>query len=366
MYNQNTVCVTIRKGKNASSIIAYLQRHQILVRNIRYTDKVVKFDVAYAAIPTLRKARQQYRTTVKIRYVYAHRPLQKNIQTGLGILLLLLIPIICDQWMWQIDVQASTPEQQQAMQRYVDEQLAPPILKTTLPPDDDIRALIMRNFDGLSWTHVTKKGSQMVITPQLSPKNEVHDEQNGYAHLMARTSGVVTHFNITSGERKVRPNQTVYKGDTLVSGVLTQGDKQFLVGAKGEVYADYWIESSFTIPITIHYEAVVDEQWTFALTKDVQQLSPKMVQLPKWLARYIYIERTDIREKRTETLTESQIATKIVPLVREKLVQSLSKKGTIKEVQLLEATVGKERITGKVLFLVNDNIAQPYSISQGE
>ena len=58
----------------------------------------------------------------------------------------------------------------------------------------------------------------------------------------------MTHFVISSGERRVLPNTTVYEGDTLVSGVITVGDKFIPIGASGEVYADYWLETEFTIP----------------------------------------------------------------------------------------------------------------------
>lgn len=41
---------------------------------------------------------------------------------------------------------------------------------------------------------------------------------------------------------------TVYEGDTLVSGVLMHGDQYVIVGAEGEVFADYWLETTFSIP----------------------------------------------------------------------------------------------------------------------
>lgn len=51
-------------------------------------------------------------------------------------------------------------------------------------------------------------------------------------------------------------NDTAYEGDVLVSGVLESGTDQVFVGAKGEVYADYWLECSFKIPTKITVETL--------------------------------------------------------------------------------------------------------------
>lgn len=59
-------------------------------------------------------------------------------------------------------------------------------------------------------------------------------------HLIASNSGVITHYFLTSGVRLVDANTTVYKGDALVSGILEAGEEQLVIGAEGEVYADYW------------------------------------------------------------------------------------------------------------------------------
>ena len=39
----------------------------------------------------------------------------------------------------------------------------------------------------------------------------------------------------------------------LATGILEQGDKTTVVGADGAVYADYWVEYSFSLPKTIDY-----------------------------------------------------------------------------------------------------------------
>ena len=123
------------------------------------------------------------------------------------------------------------------VEKVIDEKLKldDPMLKRKLVSDFEIRQTIMEEIRDLSWVHIIKKGSSITIVPQLAPINEnKKNKSDGLYHLIAAKSGVITHFNITSGERRVTPNMTVYKGDVLVSGVITVGEDEYIaVGASG-------------------------------------------------------------------------------------------------------------------------------------
>src|SRR6185312_10385632 len=81
--------------------------------------------------------------------------------------------------------------------------------------------------------------------------------------LIARTGGVITRFELTKGERVGHVFSTVRKGDLLATGSLEQGDKTVFVGAEGAVFADYWIEYSFSLPKTIQYKVQGEERVEF-------------------------------------------------------------------------------------------------------
>ena len=79
------------------------------------------------------------------------------------------------------------------------------------------------------------------------------EEEGPPSDLVARTGGVITRFALKKGERVGHVHQTVKKGDVLATGILEQGDKTTVVGADGAVYADYWVEYSFSLPKTIRF-----------------------------------------------------------------------------------------------------------------
>ena len=163
---------------------------------------------------------------------------------------------------------------------------------------------------------------------------------------------------------------TVYKGDILVSGLLTVGeDKSIAVGASGEVYADYWLETDFEIPRNIKYISAIERKWTidFKNSDEKEQgQSFQKVSLPKWISNFLEIKRTQNYITTTQELSEEQIESFILPLLHEKILRSLPPKTIIKEENILQASFDDDKVKGKVLFLVNENIAKEYPIDQGD
>ncbi|WP_342559129.1 sporulation protein YqfD [Metasolibacillus sp. FSL K6-0083] len=357
------VRVSVQKNQKTNDLLQYLHSHHVPIYHVRSTKEVLQFELARQHIAILRKARSKHRVKLKLHYLTTDELLPKRLMTIVSLLCLWLIPLLCNYWIWEIDIQGDTPEQKAAIERLVQKEFAAPILKKRLPTDQEVREFIMQNFREYSWVHVAKVGSKMTIRPQLAPKNEMKENKDGYYHLIAGSSGVITHFDIKSGERKVTPNTTVYKGDTLVSGLMLVGERQLLIGAVGDVYADYWLESEFTIPQEVQYEVVTAEAWHFTFTPEGLPTEIKALPLPEWLARYIRVAKIETREKIVETLTEEQIESRIMPLLHEKMVQSLPTKSIIKKENLLHIQFVDGKVKGKVLYLINENIAKPYPIN---
>ena len=70
--------------------------------------------------------------------------------------------------------------------------------------------------------------------------------------------------------------------------------------------------------------------------------------------------------KKTEKINEDDIENFILPLLHEKMLRSLPLKSTIKSEKLLHVYADDDTVKGKVLYLVNENIAKPHPIHQGE
>jgi len=371
-FDNRPVEISVSRTNGAHAFIQSLHSRGVKVKNLKHLDNEIRFEMARKDLRIIREIRKKYRVKVKIQYLQVSRIFQKNSWTAFGLLLLIIIPIIASQFVWDVDVEAETPELRVAVEKVIKDKLSldKPKMKGRVQSDFEIRQTIMEELRDLSWVHILKTGSSMTIVPQLAPITDNKDNTtNAKNHLIATKSGVITHFEISSGERRVLPNTTVYKGDTLVSGVITVGEKSVVVGASGEVYADYWLETEFSIPTEIQLVSASSREWTFDFKindEKEQGKSFQKVDLPKWLSRFIEIKKTQKYITVTEEISEEQIESFILPLLHEKILKSLPPKTIIKKENILHVSFDDDKVEGKVLFLVNENIAKNYPIDQGD
>jgi len=372
-FDNRPVEIRLNRSNGAHAFIQNLHSKGVKIKNLKHLDNEIRFEMVRKDLKIVREIRKKYHVKVKVQYLQESRIFQKNSWTAIGLLLLILIPIISSQFVWDVDVQAETPELRVAVENVIKEKLSldKPKLKGSVQSDFEIRQTIMEQLRDLSWVHILKTGSSMTIVPQLAPitDNKDNTTTNKKNHLIATKSGVITHFEISSGERRVLPNTTVYKGDTLVSGVITVGDKSVVVGASGEVYADYWLETEFSIPKKVQLVSASSREWTFDFKindEKEQGKSFQKVDLPEWLSRFIEIKKTQKYITVTEEISEEQIESFILPLLHEKILKSLPPKTIIKKENILHVSFDDDKVKGKVLFLVNENIAKNYPIDQGD
>lgn len=365
--NKRVVVISVKKHPNARLFIQQLQKHHIPIYQLHFQEKQIQFHVAYHHLKKIRQIRRENRVTLSVHYLSPNRILHKDLRMVIGVILLFIVPFLLTQFIWKLDVQADTIELSDEVMLYLVDELAIdlPMQRKNMLSDNQLRQQLMEHFRQFSWIHISKQGSQITISPQLAPKLTKKNSTNQKQHLIASNSGVVTHFEINRGIRQVEPNMTVYKGDTLVSGVVSRGDDHFIVGAEGEVFADYWLETTFSIPKTVELNVLVDTGWNYEW--DWQQvktaLQLKSIEPIKSVVR---VSPYRMFQKKTETIEEQDIDSFILPLLHEKMMRSLPLKSTIKSEKLLHVTTDDDTVKGKVLFLVNENIAKPHPIDQGE
>lgn len=358
--------ITMRRTEQAQALLRFLQRSGVTIRQLTITDRQLTFLLAKHHLPIFRQGRKKYRVKTSMRFVKPDKILQKDFVTLLGVLLLVCVPLILRQFIWDIQVESAVEEVEDELTSYLqqDLQLQVPLRKEHLLSDTELRQQIMQRFREFSWVHIAKEGSRVLVMPEFAPKAEREEQQQLPLYLVANSSGVITHFNVESGERKVKPNMTVYKGDLLVSGILNEGEQQVVVGAKGEVYADYWLETTFTVPRTLQYDRIVEQVWhwqwnegVFGRALEGRTFSP--------FKEMMVLEKKQKVERVAEQLEQSDIEARLIPLLHKKILGSLPQKSSIKSENLLHVTFDDDTVKGKVLFFVNENIAMPYD-GQGD
>lgn len=127
-----------------------------------------------------------------------------------------------------------------------------------LPSSEDLLKLekeILRQYDeDLEFLEIRKKGVVLHATYRKERK-EIVVPQKGDS-LYANKGGLISHFHLTSGVKKVRPNQYVTPGTLLVDAYVDlKEEKREYVGAYGSVYAHTWTIYELSIPLPVDAES---------------------------------------------------------------------------------------------------------------
>lgn len=371
--NYRAVSIRMPVNSRTHAFLQQLHANHIIIRHIKVKNDEIQFEVSKAALPIIKKLRRKYKVPLRIRYVRYDDILRLDRTTFFGLLLLIVIPLWASSWIWQIQVNSELPELRVRLEQTLEQQLLmkPPFRKKYVADDMKIRQMLLEKHRDLAWVHIEKTGSHMLFTPQRAPEViQLPVDDSEPVNLIASKNGVVTHFDIDKGIRAVVPNTTVYKGDLLVSGVLTVGDTWKAIGANGAVYADYWLESSFTMPRIVQLVGQQSRAWHILLngvhTEQFHRQYSQEIALPHFLASFVKVVSVQTTTVEEQQITEENMTKLVIPLLQQKALQLLPPNTKIKKQNLLHVQIDDDTVRGKVLFLINENIAKKQSIDQGE
>lgn len=125
--------------------------------------------------------------------------------------------------------------------------LAPGAWRPGLDPNFLARELLSR-LPGTSWVGVRLDGTTatLEVVERVLPEAGVHA-----AHLVAAKDGVVVEVLVINGEARVKPGDTVHRGQILISGLVAPGPGRppVPVKAEGRVRARVWYEARARLPL---------------------------------------------------------------------------------------------------------------------
>lgn len=354
----------MEQSPKSQRLLSELQR-EMTIKNIVAEKGRIRFFIVRANLPKLRRIRKRHKVKIKITASDQTQLLYVDSLTVLSLLVFVLTPLILSSFIWSVSIENATPEVEDTIMDSLHKQfqLKPTLSIRQLPKAYEIRQHILSNNPELSWVFVERNGSKLTLKLQSAPKIERQPEIPNSGHLIARTSGVVTHWNIIRGERLFTQNMTVFKGDVLVSGIVSFQDKEHhAVGAEGEVYVDYWLETDFTVPKKIYYESVIPIGWKLYDFNISEAIANKLSSFDEFLK----IEKVTKTTKHEVTLNEDTIDTYLLPILEHKLLSKSPANTVIKSQKILHVDVVDDTVKGKVLFLINENIAQYQPFLQGD
>ncbi|QFF99479.1 hypothetical protein PB01_11930 [Psychrobacillus glaciei] len=338
------------------------------IYQVHSSDQYLFFSIKRKDLKLFRKIRRSLRLSVQLEDRMKEGTISSRSFSIIGFVLFIIIPVILAQFIWSVQIESDSPESNVLLSEELKVlNIKEKIRSSSLPSEQEIRQKILLKHKEYSWVHFTKSGSKFTVTPMLAPIQSEREIKNAPpTHLIAKRSGVVTDFELVKGVRAVEKNVSVNKGDILVNGFVTQGDKRIITSAEGKVFANYWIELEFEIPQKVSLMKPNDRKLVVQRKGDKKIEYWKEISLPTLLQNYLEAGYIRNLEEESYLLDKQSMKKLIRPLLYQKIINELPAGTQILEDKILQVTIQNDKVKGKVLFLINENIAIPQVIPQGD
>ncbi|MBR3891496.1 MAG: sporulation protein YqfD [Bacilli bacterium] len=112
--------------------------------------------------------------------------------------------------------------------------------------------------DELESLEIYKRGAKIVVN--YKKRRKINDLTYNKGSLYATKDGVIKSFDISKGNKQVKINDFVRKGDLLVSDMITNNNEENInIGTRGSVFAltYYFVEVSLSNPLNEEIENYV-------------------------------------------------------------------------------------------------------------
>lgn len=308
---------------------------------------------------------------------------QKRIGLLIGAAFFLCFLLVMQNFIWEIEVsgnQTLTTEQILITAKEIGLHRGTGLFGTDLKT---MQKTLEYRLPGVAWLTLNRTGSKVVIELHESEqKPDIADEEYP-CNLVAKKDGVIKYMEVYEGEKMVKINDVVCKGDILVSGVTEDKFQQTrLLHADGEIIAETYTKETFSQPLEIEEKIYTGKNesrkyldlfgfqiplfFAFPLDGDFEktQISEPLILFGKELP--IGLETLELKEfqvlKKTYTLAEAEA------LLNQKIAEY--EECTLKNAKIISKETEKEESNGafviKVSYICEENIAQKEEIMINE
>lgn len=179
-----------------------------------------------------------------------YRRYKKRYGIYVGMVLLVILLIISDDFVWRIDVVGNETVSNEEIKSALSEL---GFCEGVYHRDIDFDVLhnrFLAKSKDIAWIAVNMHGNvaTVLIKEYAKPDKEV---KGAVANVVAAEDGVITQVSVFDGRAAVKIGDAVSEGQLLISGIMEYpGAETRYVYAKGEVYAEVERKISVSVPLT--------------------------------------------------------------------------------------------------------------------
>lgn len=237
--------------KSPYKAIKYLNKIKINIYNIKYQKDGITLKIN---LKDLNKVNKFYNIEIIKEYGKQNLKKQLNSQKISIIYFIIILSTIFLMTRIIIDIQVITGNTN-LKSHILNELDKQGITKYTIIKDNKTlnnikETILYNNKDLLEWLNIERVGMKYIIN--IEPKiSKTKRESQEYCNIISTKDSIITRIITSKGEEIVDINDSVKKGDILISGNIKYNDEvKKQVCASGIVYGTTWYTISITIPQT--------------------------------------------------------------------------------------------------------------------
>lgn len=233
-------------GIYPEKIFSFLAQNRINVWNSRFANQKIRLYITvkdFRRLPQiLKKSGIRVHILRKKGFPFFIKKYRKRFGIFMGIILFFAILQFMSGYIWIIDVTGNkTVSDSEILNGCESLGIKVGTKKSQIDTKNTVQDLLLKT-DKLSWGSFNIEGCRLSVNvTEITPKGE---DNSIATNLKAKSDGVITKIDVTSGNCVVKVGDTVKKGDILVSGIIENANDTKFVHSIGSVEAK--IEENIT------------------------------------------------------------------------------------------------------------------------
>ena len=223
--------------------------------------------------------------------------------------------------------------------------------------------------DQLEWLEIEVNGLNYIVRVE-ERKLEQEDLTPEACNVVATKDGIVKEMVYMNGEAIFKRNDSVKKGDILISGTIKKDEEtKSTVCATGSVYAEVWYTVKASVPLSYEeYEITGKTRWNiklkntsyhdFLFKSRLETYDEEITPLFTLFGTEVSFVKQHETVKKVFTMEENEAADKALTLALEKISATLEEKETIIAKKVLKKEVNNSTMNIEVFVSVLEQIGE--------
>ena len=361
------------KGKNITNFLIKIDKKKINVLNITFIDddsiniiiKKEEFDLLNEI-----KGIYEYKIIKEYGVSSLKEIFLKNIHLLILIIINIALIIFISNHIYEVEIVEDSKELKTFVTNLLEEKNIKKYKKKPSNLNNLKQEILKENNDKLEWIEIIESGIKYIVKVEERIKGKI-DSNNSFSDIVASKDGVIKKIVAESGKIVVLKDTFVKKGDTLITGIISENN---YVRSKGKVYANTWYKVK--VEESLHEKSYsltnnkkkgfkikfFNKEFLFYKEYKSNEKTEKIIFKNSIIPFYLSLDEVIETTKVDHILTIEEAKSKAILKARKKIESNLKEDEKIISENQLKVSEKDSKIIVEILFTIYEDISKEKGI----